>query len=106
MINSSCIRVAARGFILFFFMTDGIPRWRRKWHLTPVFLPGKSHGQRLLAGCCPWGHKDSDTVEHEQEYSILYIFFIHASAGAHLSGFRALPIVNSAAVNVGTHVSL
>ena len=24
--------------------------WRRKWHPTPVFLPGKSHGQRSLAG--------------------------------------------------------
>ena len=24
--------------------------WRRKWQLTPVFLPGKSHGQRSLAG--------------------------------------------------------
>ena len=23
--------------------------WRRKWQLTPVFLPGKSHGQRSLA---------------------------------------------------------
>ena len=23
--------------------------WRRKWKLTPVFLPGKSHGQRSLA---------------------------------------------------------
>ena len=20
--------------------------WKRKWQLTPVFLPGKSHGQR------------------------------------------------------------
>ena len=27
-----------------------IPR-RRKWQLTPVFLPEKSHGQRSLAGC-------------------------------------------------------
>ena len=27
---------------------------------TPVFLPGKSHGQRSLAGCSPWGHKESD----------------------------------------------
>ena len=25
-------------------------RWRRKWQPTPVFLPGKSHGQRHLAG--------------------------------------------------------
>jgi len=24
---------------------------RRKWQPTPVFLPGKSHGQRSLAGC-------------------------------------------------------
>ena len=22
--------------------------WRRKWQLTPVFLPGKSHGQKSL----------------------------------------------------------
>ena len=31
--------------------------WRRKWHTTPVFLPGESHGQRSLAGYSPWGHK-------------------------------------------------
>ena len=24
--------------------------WGRKWQLTPIFLPGKSHGQRSLAG--------------------------------------------------------
>ena len=24
--------------------------WRRAWQLTPVFLPGKSHGWRSLAG--------------------------------------------------------
>ena len=31
--------------------------WRRKWQTTPVFLPGKSHGQRTLAGYSPWGLK-------------------------------------------------
>ena len=31
--------------------------WRRKWQLTPVFLPGKSHGQRGLLGYSPWGCK-------------------------------------------------
>ena len=31
--------------------------WRRKWQPTPVFLPGKSHGQRSLADCSPWGRK-------------------------------------------------
>ena len=37
--------------------------WRRKWQPSPVFLPGKSHGQRSLAGCSPWDHKESDTTE-------------------------------------------
>ena len=35
--------------------------WRRKWQSTPVFLPGKSHGQRSLASYTPWGHKKSWT---------------------------------------------
>ena len=37
-------------------------RWRRKWQLTPVLLPGKSHGQSILVGYSPWGHKQSDTT--------------------------------------------
>ena len=28
---------------------------RRRWHPTPVRLPGKSHGRRSLVGCNPWG---------------------------------------------------
>ena len=31
--------------------------WGRKWQPTSVFLPGKLHGQRSLAGNSPWGHK-------------------------------------------------
>ena len=30
---------------------------------TPVFLPGKVHGQRSLVGYSPWGHKESDMTE-------------------------------------------
>ena len=30
--------------------------WRRKWQPILVLLPGKSHGQRKLAGYSPWGH--------------------------------------------------
>ena len=30
---------------------------------TPVLLPGKSHGQRSLIGCSPWGCKESDMTE-------------------------------------------
>ena len=37
--------------------------WRRKWHPTPVFLPGKPHGQRSLMGYSPWGGKESETTE-------------------------------------------
>ena len=37
--------------------------WRRQWHPTPGLLPGKSHGQRSLGGCSPWGRKESDTTE-------------------------------------------
>ena len=37
--------------------------WRRKWQSTPGLSPGKSHGQRSLAGCSPWGRKESDTTE-------------------------------------------
>ena len=33
------------------------------WHPTPVLLPGKSHGQRSLVGCSPWGHQGSDMTE-------------------------------------------
>ena len=39
-----------------------IPR-RRKWQSTPVFLPGKSHGQKNLAGYNSWGCKELDTTD-------------------------------------------
>ena len=36
---------------------------RRQWHPTPVLLPGKSHGQRSLAGCSPRGREELDMTE-------------------------------------------
>ena len=36
---------------------------KRQWHPSPVLLPGKSHGQRSLVGCCLWGHTELDTTE-------------------------------------------
>ena len=36
---------------------------RRKWQTIPVSLPGKSHGQRSLMGCTPWGHKELGSTE-------------------------------------------
>ena len=36
---------------------------RRRWHPTPILLPGKPHGRRSLVGCSPWGCWGSDTTE-------------------------------------------
>ena len=51
--------------------------WRRKWQPISVFLPGKFHGQRSLAGYSPWGHKDLDTAKqrlHIYIYIHIYIY--------------------------------
>ena len=50
-----------------------IPRlnpWRRKLQPTPVFLPGKSHGQRKLACYSPWGCRrvGHDLVTKQQDH--------------------------------------
>ena len=44
-------------------MLPALKAQRRKWHPTPVLLPGKSHEQRSLVGYSLWGHKESDTIE-------------------------------------------
>ena len=36
---------------------------RRRWHPTPVLLPGKSRGRRSPVGCSPWGCSESDRTE-------------------------------------------
>jgi len=38
--------------------------WSRKWKPTPVFLPGKFHGQRSWWAAVHEGHKESDMTEH------------------------------------------
>ena len=45
--------------------------WRRKWQPTPVFLPGKSHGQRSLGGYSPWGCKK---VRHDSATTTTLIY--------------------------------
>ena len=42
--------------------------WSRKWQPTPIFLPGKSHVQRSLAGHSSWGCNESDTTERLSTY--------------------------------------
>ena len=36
---------------------------RKRWHPTPILLPGKSHGRRSLVGWSQWGREESDTTE-------------------------------------------
>ena len=49
--------------------------WRRKQQPTPIFLPGKSHRQRSLAGCTSWGHKTvgHDLATKQQPQMLLHI---------------------------------
>ena len=52
--------------------------WRGKCQPTPVFLPEKSHGWESLAGCNPWGGKESDMTEankHTHRVVLLLVFW-------------------------------
>ena len=67
--------------------------WRRKWQPTPVFLPGKSHGQRSQVGCHPWGREESDTTERfhfhfDHELLIVKFRFKLKKAGKTTRPFR------------------
>ena len=42
-------------------------------------LPGKSHGQRSLAGYGPWGHKESDLTEATEHFIVEYLTYISVS---------------------------
>ena len=42
--------------------------WRRKWQPSPVFLPGKSHGQRSLVGNSPWSPRVRHDLHHHHHH--------------------------------------
>ena len=52
--------------------------WHSNWQPTPVFLPGKFHGQKNLWGYSPWSCKESNTTErththtHTHTHTVLY----------------------------------
>ena len=57
----------------FDFCVGKIP-WRRGWQTTPVFLPGKPHGQKSLEGYSPWDHIKSDMTEYSHFQSAIRDF--------------------------------
>ena len=66
--------------------------WRRKWQLTPVFLPGKSHGQRSLVCCSPWGckrlrHDLAIKQQHRMRNNVT-----HDSCSTHCDGLYQSPL--------------
>ena len=75
--------------------------WRRKWKLTPVFLPGESHGQRSLAGNGPQGRRESDMTEvtkHADMCVCVYIYMLPKDLKflvLHIKSFKRLYIENN-----------
>ena len=67
--NRSYHFLTDQGSSAYFYLFSFIPLcWRRQWQLTPLLLPGKSHGWRSLVGCSPWGHEESDMTEQLHFY--------------------------------------
>ena len=67
--------------------------WRRARQLTPVFLPGESHGQRDLASYGPRGCRESDTTEateHSAAQHTLYLFFSFWLTSLCMTGSRSI----------------
>ena len=79
--SCQCRRHKRRGFNPW---VRKIPR-SRNWQPTPVFLPGKFHGQWSVVGCSPWGSKESDMTEQQQQQTYsAYILWRESSRSVFL----------------------
>ena len=73
------------------FTQVAMPSSRGKGQTTPVFLPGKSHGQRSLVGYSPWDCKELDTTKHARLSNWTELNWTEACTHA---GTKSLPCAN------------
>ena len=65
--------------------------WRRAWPPTPVFLPGKSTGQRSLVGCTPWSCKNWTWLSDQTTMkNVLFIEFLFC-----ICVYSTVPLIKS-----------
>ena len=64
--------------------------WRRKWQPTPV-LPGKSHGQRSLAGYSPWVSKNWTRLS-DFSFFLYFFHFLFLSKTGDIKHFFSLDL--------------
>jgi len=71
-----------------------LPAWTKKWQSTPVFLPGKSHGQKSQVGYSSWFCEELDMTKwlnnnkpacHSCVSGLLFVIFLDLARMA--SGF-------------------
>ena len=74
--KSVCLQCRRPGFDPW---AERIP-WRRKWHPTPVFLSGKSHGHRSLAVDSPWDYRVGHDLATKQQQSFIALIFKRLTA--------------------------
>ena len=60
--------------------------WCRKWRCTALFLSGKFHGQRSLAGHRPWGRRvgRERATEHTHMYIWMQFKYEEKTLGRHM----------------------
>ena len=77
---------------------SGRSPWRRKWQPTSVFLPGKSHGLRSLAGYSPLGSqrvgRDRSNLACTHLYYNINCFSISSTKTSCFSCVSCLQLIN------------
>ena len=87
----------------------GFPR-QEYWSGLPFPSPGDlpDPGIESMSPALAGGFFTTEPPGKPEEYSTVHthIFFIHSSVNGHLGYFHILAVVNSAAINLGVHVSI